>query len=66
MSGLGCGGGALERIVIDEQQQGGRRDFALMGYAGLASESLRDPRDETSEELFSWGECCFLSVCDMF
>lgn len=49
---------ALERIVVGEQQ-GGRRDFALMGYAGLALENLRDPGDETSEELFSWERVIF-------
>ena len=49
---------ALERIVIDEQQ-GGKRDFTLMGYAGLTLENLRDPRDETSEELFSWAGVVF-------
>ena len=49
---------ALERIVIDEQQDG-KRDFTLMGYAGLTLENLRDPRDETSEELFSWASVVF-------
>jgi hypothetical protein len=49
---------ALERIVVDEQRAG-RCEFALMGYAGLALENLRNPRDETSEELFSWGSIVF-------
>jgi hypothetical protein len=49
---------ALERIVVDEQRAG-RGDFALVGYAGLALENLGDPRDETSEELFSWGSVVF-------
>jgi hypothetical protein len=49
---------ALERIVVDEQRAG-RRDFALLAYAGLALENLRDLRDETSEELFSWGSIVF-------
>jgi len=49
---------ALERIVIGEQQVG-RRDFALMSYAGLALGNLSDPRDETSEELFSWAKIVF-------
>lgn len=49
---------ALERIVIDGQQDG-KRDFTLMGYAGLTLENLRDPRDETSEELFSWASVVF-------
>ena len=55
---LGMWKEALERIVIDERQAG-KRDFALMGYAGLALENLRDPRDETSGELFSWSSVVF-------
>lgn len=51
---LGMWKEALARIVLDGQQAG-RRDFALMAYAGLALKNLRDPRDETGEELFSWG-----------
>ena len=45
---------ALERIVV-----GARGGFEMMGYAGLALESLRYPRDEGSEELFSWGNVVF-------
>lgn len=55
---LGMWKEALERIVVGEQQ-GGRCDFALMGYAVLALMNLRDPRDETSEELFSWANIVF-------
>ena len=40
-------------------QQAGKREFALMAYAGLALENLRDPKDETSEELFSWASVVF-------
>jgi hypothetical protein len=55
---LGMWKEALERIVVDKQRAG-RRDFASVAHAGLALENLRDARDktrdETSEELFSWG-----------
>ena len=55
---LGMWKEALERIVVGEQRaaNGG---FEMMGYAGLALDNLRDPRDETSEELFSWEKIVF-------
>lgn len=49
---------AMKRTVIDGQH-GWKGDFALMGYAGLALENLNDPRDEASDELFSWGNIVF-------
>ncbi|KAM0714485.1 hypothetical protein Q7P37_010272 [Cladosporium fusiforme] len=48
---------ALERLIIDEHVVG--RGFGVAYYAGLALENLRDPRDETSEELFSWDRIVF-------
>ena len=47
---LGMWKEALEGFVVGE-----RGWFEMMGYAGLALENLRDPRDERSEELFSRG-----------
>ena len=51
---LGMWKKALEGFVVGAQ--GG---FEMICYAGLALKNLRDPRDEGSEELFSWGRVVF-------
>lgn len=43
---------ALSEFIVGEKA--GRSDFAVMAYAGLALENLREPRDESSVELFSF------------
>jgi hypothetical protein len=46
----------LQAIAVDERSN---NNFALMAYAGLALQNLRDPRDETSAELFSLDNMVF-------
>jgi hypothetical protein len=47
---------ALQAVVVGKRSNG---NFALMAYAGLALQNLRDPRDETSTELFSFDKIVF-------
>jgi hypothetical protein len=47
---------ALQAIAVDERSN---NNFALMAYAGLTLQNLRDPRDETSAELFSLDNMVF-------
>jgi hypothetical protein len=47
---------ALQAVVVGERSNS---DFALRAYAGLALETLRSPRDETSAELFSFDNMVF-------
>lgn len=42
----------LAEFIVGDKAS--RSDFAVMAYAGLALENLREPRDETSVELFSF------------
>lgn len=43
---------ALAEFIVGDKAS--RSDFAVMAYAGLALENLREPRDETSAELFAF------------